>query len=145
MSSSAYIDAQSTNQSERSVRIYKDLNLNFLAHPVKKDIQRLYDVEAIKRSIRNLVNLNRFDKPFHPEIFGGVRELLFEPVSPFVVDIIETRITNVINTYERRVELSSVLVTDNSDNNEYKITIEFYILNTPAELITLETILQRAR
>ena len=145
MSSSAYIDAQSTNQSERSVRIYKDLNLNFLAHPVKKDIQRLYDVEAIKRSIRNLVNLNRFDKPFHPEIFGGVRELLFEPVSPFVVDIIETRITNVINTYERRVELSSVIVTDNSDNNEYKITIEFYILNTPAELITLETILQRAR
>lgn len=145
MSSSAYIDAQSTNQSERSARIYKDLNLNFLAHPVKKDVQRLYDVESIKRSIRNLVNLNRFDKPFHPEIFGGVRELLFEPVSPFVVDIIETRITNVINTYERRVELSSVLVTDNSDNNEYRITIEFYILNTPAELITLETILQRAR
>ena len=145
MSLSAYIDSQSTNQSERSVRIYKDLNLNFLAHPVKKDVQRLYDVESIKRSIRNLVNLNRFDKPFHPEIFGGVRELLFEPVSPFVVDIIETRITNVINTYERRVELSSVLVTDNSDNNEYKITIEFYILNTPAELITLETILQRAR
>ena len=145
MTSSAYIDSQLTNQSERSVRIYKDLNLNFLAHPVKKDIQRLYDVESIKRSIRNLVNLNRFDKPFHPEIFGGVRELLFEPVSPFVVDIIETRITNVINTYERRVELSSVIVTDNSDNNEYKITIEFYILNTPAELITLETILQRAR
>jgi phage baseplate assembly protein W len=145
MSLSAYIDSQSTNQSERSVRIYKDLNLNFLAHPVKKDIQRLYDVESIKRSIRNLVNLNRFDKPFHPEIFGGVRELLFEPVSPFVVDIIETRITNVINTYERRVELSSVIVTDNSDNNEYKITIEFYILNTPAELVTLETILQRAR
>jgi len=145
MTSSAYIDSQLTNQSERSVRIYKDLNLNFLAHPVKKDIQRLYDVESIKRSIRNLVNLNRFDKPFHPEIFGGVRELLFEPVSPFVVDIIETRITNVINTYERRVELSSVIVTDNSDNNEYKITIEFYILNTPAELVTLETILQRAR
>jgi phage baseplate assembly protein W len=145
MTSSAYIDSQSTNQSERSVRIYKDLNLNFLTHPVKKDIQRLYDVEAIKRSIRNLVNLNRFDKPFHPEIFGGVRELLFEPVSPFVVDVLETRIINVINTYERRVELSSVIVTDNSDNNEYRITIEFYILNTPAELVTLETILQRAR
>lgn len=143
--SNPYIDAQSTNNSSRSARIYKDLNLNFLAHPVKKDIQKLYDVEAVKRSVRNLIFLNRFDKPFHPEIFGGIRELLFEPVSPFVVDIIQDKIKNVINTYERRVELSSVIVTDNSDNNEYKITIEFYILNTPAELITLETILQRAR
>lgn len=140
-----YIDAQSTNNSSRSAKIYKDLNLNFLAHPITKAVQKLYDAEAIKRSVRNLIFLNRFDKPFHPEIFGGVRELLFEPVSPFVVDIIQNRITNVINTYEKRVDLSSVQVVDNSDNNEYKITIEFYILNTPAELITLETILQRAR
>lgn len=140
-----YIDSQATNLSERSARIYKDLNLNFLTHPIKKDIQRLYDAESVKRSVRNLIFLNRFDKPFHPEIFAGVRDFLFEPVSPFIIDIIQNRIKTVINTYEKRVDLSSVIVTDNSDNNEYKITVEFYILNTPVELITLETILQRSR
>jgi hypothetical protein len=108
MSTSAYIDAQATNLSKRSARVYKDLNLNFLAHPVKKDIQRLYDIESVKRSVRNLVNLNKF-------------------------------------VYEPRIDLSSVIVTDNSDRNEYIITIEFFVINTPAELVTLETILQRAR
>lgn len=145
MSTSAYIDAQTTNLSKRSARVYKDLNLNFLAHPVKKDIQRLYDIESVKRSVRNLVNLNKFDKPFHPEIFAGVRELLFEPVSPFVIDILQSQIESVLNVYEPRIDLSSVIVTDNSDRNEYIITIEFFVINTPAELVTLETILQRAR
>lgn len=140
-----YIDSQGTNLSERSSRIYKDLNLNFLVHPVKKDIQKLYDIEAVKRSVRNLVNLNRFDKPFHPEIMAGVRELLFEPVSPFVIDILQSQIENVLNTYEPRIDLDSVTVIDNSDNNEYKIIVEFFVINTPAELVTLETILQRAR
>ena len=143
--SNPYIDSQSTNLSDRSARIYKDLNLNFLAHPVKKDIQRLYDVESVKRSVRNLVNLNRFDKPFHPEIMAGVRELLFEPVSPFVIDILQSQIESVLNTYEPRIDLQSVIVIDNSDNNEYRITIEFFILNVKTDLITLETILERTR
>lgn len=140
-----YIDAQSTNLSKRSARIYKDLNLNFLAHPVKKDVQRLYDIESVKRSVRNLVHMNRFDKPFHPEIFSGVRELLFDNVTPFVADMIQERIKNVIEAYEPRADLIAVNVTDNSDQNEYRISIEFYVRNTPAELITLETILQRTR
>jgi len=145
MSTSAYIDAQSTNLSKRSARIYKDLNLNFLAHPVKKDIQRLYDIESVKRSVRNLVNLNRFDKPFHPEIFAGVRELLFEPVSPFVIDILQSQIENILNVYEPRIDLQSVIIIDNSDNNEYRITIDFFILNVKSDIITLETILERTR
>ena len=145
MSTSAYIDAQATNLSKRSAKIYKDLNLNFLAHPVKKDIQRLYDIESVKRSVRNLVNLNRFDKPFHPEIFAGVRELLFEPVSPFVIDILQSQIENILNVYEPRIDLQSVIIIDNSDNNEYRITIDFFILNVKSDIITLETILERTR
>jgi phage baseplate assembly protein W len=139
-----YIDAQSTNLSSRSSKVYKDLNLNFLAHPVKKDIQILYDVEAIKRSVRNLIYLNQFDKPFHPEIYSGIREFLFEPFSPFVSDIIKSRIESVIKVYEPRIDLVSVDIEDNSDNNELKITIEFYIVNYKSELITLETILERS-
>ena len=140
-----YIDAQLTNISKRSARIFTDLNLNFLAHPIKKDIQKLHDVEAIKRSVRNLVNLNVFEKPFHPEIAAGVRELLFEPVSPFVIDVLTFRIQNVLITYEPRIDLEAVLITDNADNNEYIISVEFYLKNIKSELITFDTILERTR
>lgn len=140
-----YSDAQSTNLSARSAKIYKDLNLNFVAHPIRKDVQKLFDIEAVKRSVRNLVNMNRFDKPFHPEIFSGVRELLFNNVTPIVVDLVKERITNVIETFEPRAELVSVNVYDNSDLNEYLISIEFYVLNSPAELVTLDTIIERTR
>ena len=45
-----------TNQSKRSARIYKDLNLDFQVNTATKDIQKMSDVEAVKRSVRNLIN-----------------------------------------------------------------------------------------
>ena len=56
-------DAQSTNNSKRSARIYSDLNLNFTKNPATKDVARLTDVEAVKRSVRNLILTNRFERP----------------------------------------------------------------------------------
>ena len=60
-------DATQSNESARSSRIYKDLNLNFEKNTVTKDIQKITDVEAVKRSVRNLINTNHYEKPFHPE------------------------------------------------------------------------------
>ena len=74
-------DAQINNE-KRSNRIFKDLSLNFNQNPVTKDITKVTDVEAIKRSVKNLISLNHYEKPFHPEIGSGIRELLFEPLSP---------------------------------------------------------------
>ena len=66
-----------TNQSKRSSRIYKDLNLNFEQNSATKDIQKLTDVESVKRSVRNLINLNHYEKPFHPEVGSNLRAMLF--------------------------------------------------------------------
>ena len=85
----AYIDAQSTNESERSAKIYKDLNLNFTRHPTRNDLTPLTDAAAIKRSVRNLVQYNHYEKPFHPEIGSGIRGLLFENMSPFVSNVLK--------------------------------------------------------
>ena len=71
-----------TNQSKRSARIYKDLNLDFQQNTATKDIQKIQDVESVKRSVRNLVSLNYYEKPFHPEIGSNIRGLLFEMISP---------------------------------------------------------------
>ena len=70
------IDATVTNNSKRSNRIYKDLNMSFTKNPATKDVARLTDVEAVKRSVRNLILTNRFERPFHPEIGSSVRDLL---------------------------------------------------------------------
>ena len=80
----AYTDAQLTNTSDRNVRQYIDLDLFFSKRNSDNDISRVTDIQAVKRSIRNLVLLNPYEKPFHPEISGGVRGMLFELMTPFV-------------------------------------------------------------
>ena len=92
----AYSDAQRTNNSSRSVKTYSDLNLNFTRNPATGDVARLTDIEAVKRSVRNLVLTNQFERPFHPEIGSSVRALLFENVTPLNAILLEDRIREVI-------------------------------------------------
>ena len=58
-------------------RGWADLDLDFTKHPVTKDITRKLNVEAVKRSVRNLIQTNKYDKKFHPEVDGGVTRHLF--------------------------------------------------------------------
>ena len=74
---SAY-DAQLNNSSDRNVRQYADLDLFFGKKSSNSDVSEVTDIQAVKRSIRNLVLLNTYEKPFHPEISSGVRDMLFE-------------------------------------------------------------------
>ena len=90
-------DAQGQNASARGVRVYTDLDLFFGQNNKSKDINIVYDVQAVKRSIRNLVLLNVFDKPFHPEINSGVFNLLFEPMTQAITFLLSENIKTVIN------------------------------------------------
>ena len=141
----AYIDAQSTNESKRSAKIYKDLNLNFTSHPTRNDLTPLTDAAAIKRSVRNLVQYNHYEKPFHPEIGSGIRGLLFENMSPFVSNVLKRKIEDTITNFEPRVTLADVNVNSNFDTNQYEVTIEFYIDNAENELVDLSFNLERIR
>ena len=137
-------DASLTNE-KRSVKIFKDLNLNFNPNAVTKDITKLTDVEAIKRRVKNLVQLNHYEKPFHPEIGSNVRATLFENMTPITAAVLTRQIEDVIRDYEPRVELSRVDSIPNIDANRYDVRIEFFIINAPSELIALDTILERVR
>jgi len=141
----AYRDAQRTNDSPRSVRIYKDLNLNFGIHPVTKQINTLTDAAAVKRSVRNLVQYGFYEKPFHPEIGSGVRDLLFENMTPFVANNLSKQIEEIITNYEPRALLANIEVIPRFDNNQYEVIVEFYIQNAPAELVDLSFSLERLR
>ena len=142
---SAYRDAQATNESSRSAKVYKDLNLNFTKHPVKRTLTPLTDVAAVKRSVRNLVMYNHYEKPFHPEIGSGIRDLLFENMTPFTANILSRKIEDVINNFEPRALLAGVEVIPRMDTNEYQVTVEFYINNAPSELQDLSFTLERIR
>lgn len=142
---SAYRDAQATNDSNRSSQTYKDLNLNFTKHPIKRDVIPLTDAAAVKRSVRNLVQLGHFEKPFHPEIGSGIRDILFENMTPFTANTLARKIEDVITNFEPRALLAGVEVIPRFDTNQYEVIVEFYINNAPSELVDLSFTLERIR
>ena len=143
--SDAYYDAQIKNDITRNVRQYRDLDLFFTKKKESKDINVLTDILAVKRSVRNLVLLNHYEKPFHPEIGSGVRGILFEPISPISSYILSQKIEEVIENFEPRVKLVGVRAMPDLDRNAYEVTIEFYVLNAPTELAELTVLLERSR
>jgi phage baseplate assembly protein W len=133
-----------TNQSKRSARIYKDLNLDFAQNTATKDIQKLTDIESVKRSVRNLINLNHYEKPFHPEIGSNLRAMLFELITPQITHYIGKQIELLIKNYEPRCRLTQVKNMPNLERNGYSISISFYVVNHP-EPVQVETFLERLR
>jgi len=142
---SAYTDAQAQNDISRNVRQYRDLDLFFGRKPISKDINILVDVENIKRAVKNLVLTNIYEKPFHPEIASGVRDMLFENMTPLTSIVLAKRVEDVIENFEPRVRLMSVSAKPDLDRNEYEMTIEFFINNLPTELVTVDVFLERLR
>ena len=144
-----YDDAQAVNESPRSTFIYKDLNMFFTKHPTSKDVSKVTDVQAIKRAVRNLVLLNRGEKPFHPEIGGNVHGSLFENFTPIAEIELQAAIESTLSIYEPRIVLEQVKVNDDDgyslDQNKLGITISFSIANVPNEVHDVEVFLDKVR
>ena len=141
---SAYNDAQRNNDSTRNAHQYKDLDL-FFSRKSNNDLNKVTDVEAIKRSVRNLILHNTFEKPFHPEIGGNVRGLLFENMTPMTSNVIARKIQDTIENHEPRARLVGVQAIPDVDLNGYQVSVYFYIVNAPTELVQLESFLERLR
>ena len=137
-------DATQTNESTRSSKVFKDLNLSFQQNTATKDIQKITDVEAVKRSVRNLINTNHYEKPFHPEIGSNLRGMLFELISPQMTHILTKQIEQLLNNYEPRCRLTQVFTQPMLDRNGYAVQISFYVENHP-DPVTVESFLERLR
>ena len=140
----ANYDASSTNKSKKSVRTYKDLDLDFTRHPVTNDVVKIEDVDAVKRSVRNLINTNFYERPFHPELGCGVRELLFENFTPLTGIFIRRKVQEVLDNYEPRARVSGIAVNEQPDRNAIDVQVNFYVLNLPNP-VSVTTTLQRIR
>ena len=141
---SAYTDAQANNDITRNVKQYRDLDL-FFNKKSNKDVNKVTDIEAVKRSVRNLVLLNSYEKPFHPEIAGDVRALLFENMTPLTSAVIERKVQDVIENFEPRARFTGVNATPNFDRNAYELSVYFYVVNAPTELVEVDALLERLR
>ena len=137
-------DATQTNESTRSSKIFKDLNLDFQQNTATKDIQKITDAESVKRSVRNLINTNHYEKPFHPEIGSNLRAMLFELMTPQMNHVITKQIENLINNYEPRCRLVQVHTQPEFERNGYNVQISFYVQNYPAPVV-VESFLERLR
>ena len=137
-------DASRQNE-KRSSRVYKDLNLNFSTNPVTQDVTNVTDVNAVKRSIRNLLLTNHYDRPFHPEIGSNIQALLFENFGPITGNQLSRQIEDMIANFEPRARVESVECFPLPDTNTYDIRIYFYVENMPAELIEFQTLLEAMR
>ena len=140
----AIYDASNTNKSKKASRDFIDLNLDFARNVVTNDIVKIDGVDAVKRSVRNLIQTNFYERPFHPEIGCGIRELLFENFTPVTNIFIQRKVEEVITNFEPRARLSQVTVNEQPDRNGIKISVYFYVMNMPNP-VSVTTVLQRIR
>ena len=127
-----------------NARSFKDLDLNFTIHPVKKDINTHKNEYAITNAVKNLILTNHYERPFQPEIGSNIRRLLFENVDSVTGVQIEREIIQTIDNFEPRVQTSKVTVIPDPDNNGFKAELEFFIINNPNP-ITINFFLERIR
>ncbi len=140
----AIYDSTTVNTSKRSTRQFKDIDLDFGRNIVTNDVNKLTDVEAVKRSVRNLVLTNHYERPFHPELGCGIRQLLFENLTPMVAIQLERKVQEVLENFEPRAQINNILARPDLDRNAYELTINFYVIGA-TEPVTVSTFLERLR
>lgn len=112
-------------------RLFKDINIAFTRHPISNDVSVKTDDASIKQALRNLILLNSGEKPFHPEIGGGIHDLLFENFDePGIEETMKYKIATLIAKFEPRVETEKIDMDFNHDNNSVTIGIYYTIINT---------------
>jgi phage baseplate assembly protein W len=127
-----------------ATREYKDLDLNFLVHPVRKDINKTTNQMAVINSIKNIILTSHYEKPFNPDFGSNVRSLLFENLDIITASALEREIEQTISNFEPRVRVISVRAIPDFNNNGFSIQMEFYIINQTSP-VSISFLLERLR
>lgn len=115
---------------------YVDLDLDFFPNPSTADISMKRGDEAVKRSIRNLIFTNYYERPFQPGLGSSVSKLLFDNATPLTAAFVQQAIRTCIDNFEPRVRLQDVKVDIDPDNNGFNVTLKYIILNRESAVVT---------
>lgn len=113
--------------------MYSDLNLDFIKTP-SGDVALCYNVEAIKKSIRNLCKTAFLESPFNSKKGSEVGSMLFENFTPIMLDYMRTNLKRLLEENETRIEVISIDVREYLDQNAVTIKIFFKINQTKEEV-----------
>lgn len=129
---------------ENSERIFKDLDLNFNIHPIRKDINKHTKELAVINSIKNLILTNYYERPFRPEVGSNIRRLLFENIDTIIAAQLERAVQETIENFEPRAQVKKITAIPAPDENKYSLELEFFIINNPNP-VTIKFFLERIR
>ena len=132
----------SKNKSSRVARRwFTDFDINMTNHPNTGDVVLKYDINSIKRSVKNLLSTNLYERPFKPSIGVNLRGMLFE-LDTTDNYVLKEEISTLINNFEPRVRVDDLAVF--SRGNHLSVTMYFTIINSSSPH-QLDLILERVR
>ena len=127
-----------------NTREFRDLDLNFRIHPIKKDINKHTAELAVINSIKNLIMTKHYEVPFQPEIGSNIQNLLFEPLDSVTGALVEMEIKQIVQNFEPRASISFIQIFPDYDKNGFSVGMEFFIVNR-TDPITIQFFLERVR
>ena len=130
---------------ERVSQGFKDISMSFQSNPLNNDLIAIKNVNAIARSVRNIVLTTPGEKFFDPDFGSNVSKLLFENVDDITASQIQQEIEFSINNYEPRVKLLSIDVNPDFDSNSFDTIITYEIVGADVPPQALEFALQSTR
>ena len=132
----------SKNKSSRVARRwFTDIDVNMTLHPQSKDVVLKTDFNAIKRSVKNLISTNHYERLFKPSLGVNLRGMLFELNTTDSI-ILEEDIKSLINKYEPRARITDVVTSNRG--NDLNVTMYFTVQNDPRPY-ELDLTLERVR
>ena len=126
-------------------KTFKDVNLSFKRHPVTNDILTLRNEDAIKRSVHNIVFTIVGEKPFMNEFGTMINASLFELDTDLNNIVIEQQIISSLQRYEPRIQIDTVLVSVDGENNSMSAQVKYDIVGIPAPTQIVDVLLHPAR
>ena len=126
-------------------RSFRDISLSFARNPVTNDILALRNEDAIKKTVINLVKTQIGERFFNPLLGTSTNSLLFELNTIEVSSVLEEQITTLLDNFEPRIRVRSIVVSPIDDINELNVIINYDIVGLPFPPQNIEFILQPTR
>ena len=123
---------------------YKDLSFDFTANPQTGDVATVKDAVSVKRGIKNVLLTAPFERLFQPEFGSGIKNILFEPMTPLTEQRLSDACADAIDAWEKRASVIDIAVISEEEYNRYRVAIKFNI-NNSLETEQVDVFLNRER
>ena len=130
---------------QRRSQGFLDISASWQNNPLSNDLIGLKNENAIARSVRNLILTTQGERPFQPVLGSNVNNLLFDNMDKLTAAALKEEIRNTIENYEPRVEIEEIVVDPNFDNNEFNVTVQYYIVGIDVPEQELSFVLESTR